>query len=240
MKAVILFVVLLFVSCVLSINPDRLGGNKYAADDCFPNPTCELCIKQHLCGWCSTPVIGGNGAQCAGFANGSTPFICQGTYQTVTCLVPTTGTASTGPRPTTSTGTTTLTTTSTTGSSTTGPHPGPPVRGFWRGLEVNAGYSTGEWNFTFTDTNVTVHGPDKTFFAGNVYSSTNELNIVVTEGDAKGKTFYGIFELGEGPATHFLSYAISPSGATASPKSWGVAMTDPTYVVWALSQPKAF
>jgi len=231
----VLFAILIFVPSLLSWRSnDRLGGDKVSIDDCAPKPTCELCIKEHLCGWCSTPVIGGNGAQCAGFANGSTPFICQGTYQTVTCILPTTGTASTGP----TTGTTTTGTT--TSSTTTGPLPGPPVKGFWRGLEVNTGYVGGEWNFTFTDTKVVVNGPDKTRFAGDVFSSSNQLDIVIVEGDSAGKTLYGIFEIGQGPATHFFTYAVSPVGTTTRPVSWAIAMKDSTYAVWTLEQPKDF
>jgi len=234
-SVVILFAILVCLPSLLSYRDAHLGGGKYYEDACLPLKSCEICIKEHLCGWCSTPVIGGNGAQCAGFANGSSPFICVGTYQTTTCLVPTTGGASSGPTPTT-----TATTSSTTGSSTTGPSPGPPVTGFWRGLQVNQGYKSGEWNFTFSEKGVVVYGPEKKYFKGDSFSSSNQLDIKITDGDDTGETVYGIFEIGQGPATHFFTYAISPAGATLRPSSWGIAMKNNTYTVWTLTQPKDF
>lgn len=61
-----------------------------AADHCAPYTTCQSCIAQDLCGWCSEDVVyPGNitGAQCAGFnSNGSTPFACNGIYSTDQCV----------------------------------------------------------------------------------------------------------------------------------------------------------
>jgi len=227
-----LFVVLL--PCVLGYNP---GGRQdfMPLDQCFPYKTCETCIAEKFCGWCSTPVVGGNGAQCAGFSpdNKTSPFICYGTYQTTTCVFPTTGTSGTG-----TTGTTTTTTT--TSSTTTGPSPTPPVTGFWRGLQINNGYVKGEWTFNFTKDYVNVEGPGSQMWGGNVFSSATEMDIKIDEGDNKGSTLYGIYEQDYGPASIFLTYAVSPVTSTYPPSSWGVAMNSKAYTVWILEQPKPF
>jgi len=244
-RAIIAVSVLFFAIGVSCYGTDLLsqGGHRehvIASDNCFPWPTCVECIKQPFCGWCSTPVVGGNGAQCAGFGpSNSTPFVCVGTYQTTTCILPTTG--STGSTGTTGTSTGTTTTGSTSSTTTTGPLPGPPVKGFWRGLQINKGYIVGEWNFTFTAETVDIYGPgNNTHIIGNTFSSTTELKIVVTKGPLAGETLYGRYEHNEGPATQFLTYAVSPAGATAPPSSWAAAVENESYVVWALEQPKTF
>lgn len=64
-----------------------------APDPCAQYPTCQICVAQPLCGWCSVPVTypgphGTNitGAQCAGFnPSGPDPFDCPAIYSTETC-----------------------------------------------------------------------------------------------------------------------------------------------------------
>jgi len=60
------------------------------ADKCGAKLDCESCVKEDLCGWCSTPVKfhdGSAGPRCAGFSpNGSTPFTCDGIYSTEECI----------------------------------------------------------------------------------------------------------------------------------------------------------
>lgn len=74
------------ILCVLFL----LSVVALAADHCAPYTTCQSCISQALCGWCSEDVVyPGNitGTQCAGFnANGSTPFACNGIYSTDQCV----------------------------------------------------------------------------------------------------------------------------------------------------------
>jgi len=240
-KFVIALSILLLLPTVFSYWGES-AKEKMPLDYCFPYKTCIDCLKVKYCGWCSTPVVGGNGAQCAGFSpdTNSTPFICYGTYQTTTCILPTTATAGTGTgHPTTSTGPTTST--SSTITTTTGPNPAPPVRGFWRGLQINTGYVRGEWTFNFTSDYVEIRNPNEVVvYGGKVFSTATEMDIVLDVGNDKGKTLYGIFEQDFGPAEVFLTYAISPVGAKVAPASWGVAMNDKTYTVWALEQPKAF
>lgn len=64
--------------------------NALRADHCAPFLTCQQCVSEPLCGWCSLPVVyPGNitGPQCAGFSpNGSTPFACNGIYSTDQCV----------------------------------------------------------------------------------------------------------------------------------------------------------
>jgi len=211
-------------------------------DHCFPYTTCETCIAQKFCGWCSTPVIGGNGAQCAGFSptNGSSPFICIGTYQTTTCLPPgvttATSTGSTG-----STGTTSTSTGSTGTTSTTGVEPKPVVSGTWRGLQVNDGYVAGEWNFDFAADNVTIKGPNNWSLSGTILSSPTQMDVVVLSssiGGLAGQTLKGIYESDFGPATFFLTWGLAPPGVT--PAGWGSLMKDPKSWTWIAEQPKPF
>ena len=61
------------------------------ADDhkCAQYSSCQSCVAQPLCGWCSEKVVyPGNvtGAQCAGFnPDGPNPFVCDGIYSTEMC-----------------------------------------------------------------------------------------------------------------------------------------------------------
>lgn len=50
-----------------SCSPLRFSASPDGTDHCSPYTTCPDCIAQQYCGWCSTPVIGGDGKQCAGF-----------------------------------------------------------------------------------------------------------------------------------------------------------------------------
>jgi len=247
MKAIVGVVVLLGLFSLLQAYKVPVTPADYQTevpfDYCFPYKTCEECLKQLYCGWCSTPVVGGDGAQCAGFSpnNKSTPFICIGQYQTTTCMFLTTSGGSTT-QPTSGTTGTGGTGTGTGGSttSTTGPSPVTPVSGTWRGLHINDGYIKGEWNFTFAGDVVTVYGPTGQHFAGSVLSTATEMSITVTSGDNVGFTLYGIFEQDFGPASLFFTYAASPVGTKVAPPNWGIAMKDKSYTVWALVQPKAF
>jgi len=250
MKATIFLVALLVLgafSYKFSISEQQEGSPKefeIAADPdhCFPYTTCETCIAQKYCGWCSTPVIGGNGAQCAGFSptNGSSPFICIGTYQTTTCIMPVTSTTSTSTGSTGTTGTTSSTgSTGTTG--TTGTQPKPVVGGTWRGLQVNDGYVPGEWNFDFTADNVTIKGPNSFSLMGTINSSPTQMDIVVLSssiGGLTGQTLKGIYESDFGPATFFLTWGVSPPGVT--PAGWASVMKDPKAWTWIAEQPKPF
>jgi len=265
MKAQTLLLLVVILPCVLGFSFfGKTADNKQASpsleklwglpaadinadpDHCFPYTTCQTCIAQKYCGWCSTPVIGGNGAQCAGFSptNGSSPFICIGTYQTTTCIPPITSTASSASASTGSgsSGTTSSGSTGTTSTGTTGVEPKPVVQGTWRGLQVNTGYVAGEWDFMFTNDNVTIKGPANFVLAGLILSSATEMDVVVTQSSIPslvGKTLYGIYEQDFGPATLFLSWALAPATAKVPP-TWGSAMKDASALVWEMEQPKEF
>lgn len=58
------------------------------ADICSAQTNCASCVAEPSCGWCSVPVVYENnstGPQCAGFASGSRPFICNAVYSTEVC-----------------------------------------------------------------------------------------------------------------------------------------------------------
>jgi len=261
MKFQALFLIAIVLPCVFGFSffgkssdkkvYDKEALNVLADDHCFPYTTCETCIAQKYCGWCSTPVIGGNGAQCAGFSptNGSSPFICIGTYQTTTCIPPiTVNSASTGQSSSSSGGgssgdssTGSGSSGTTTPTSTTGVQPVPVVQGSWRGLQVNNGYIPGEFDVDFAEDNVTIKGPNGFIVVGTILSSPTEMDIVVTQSTKgwDGKTLFGSYEQDFGPATLFLTWALAPVGAKAPP-TWGSAMKDTTALVFALEQPKQF
>lgn len=74
------------------------------ADVCAEQTSCATCVAEPSCGWCSVPVVYENnstGPQCAGFASGSRPFICNAVYSTEVCEAgytcdPTSGTCNLG------------------------------------------------------------------------------------------------------------------------------------------------
>jgi hypothetical protein len=60
-------------------------------DHCSIYATCEVCVSEYLCGWCSEPVtyVGNvTGKQCAGYnPNGQDPFECTGIYSIEQCTI---------------------------------------------------------------------------------------------------------------------------------------------------------
>jgi len=121
-------------------------------------------------------------------------------------------------------------------SSTTGPLP--VLSGYWRGVQINAGYLPGEWNFTFTRGAVTITGPQRYYLEGLIYSSSSELDIQSTFGPSKGSFFYGIFQEHYGPyeVDRVIYWALSPLGS-GYPPDWKTAISSPRYTVWILEQP---
>jgi len=106
-------------------------------------------------------------------------------------------------------------------------------------LQINHGYVSGEWNFTFAHDNVTIFGPNGFSLMGTILASPTEMDLVVPSG-GKTATYYGIFEQDFGPASVFLTWALAPLGATNAGFEWGTAMTTSTYRVWIMEQPKNF
>jgi hypothetical protein len=120
--------------------------------------------------------------------------------------------------------------------------PKPVVQGTWRGLEVNTGYTPGEWGFVFSGDNVTISGPMFNL-TGTILSSVTEMDVVVisaTDSTLAGKTLKGIYESDFGPATLFLTWGLAPAGVTPLPGAWGTLMKDTKSWVWILEQPKVF
>jgi len=58
-------------------------------DPCMNIRTCPECVFHKFCGWCSNPITyqdGSRGKNCAWQGSGSKPFVCNGVYQTETCI----------------------------------------------------------------------------------------------------------------------------------------------------------
>lgn len=80
--------------CVVAALVAFAAAQTAAPDPCAQYPTCQICVAQPLCGWCSEPVTypgphGTNitGAQCAGFnPNGADPFTCSAIFSTEVCV----------------------------------------------------------------------------------------------------------------------------------------------------------
>jgi len=79
----LLILAVVFVTALLASPEDD--------DPCSKFATCQQCVDQAYCGWCSTYVVyndGSRGKQCAGFDPDhphTRPFTCHGRYQTTEC-----------------------------------------------------------------------------------------------------------------------------------------------------------
>jgi len=196
-------------------------------DPCSPYPDCHSCIKApQWCGWCSVPVLYNDtivGKNCAGLNTTVTPrFNCTGTFSTEDCSRATTGTTSTG----VSTGQTTgskqlylcdpITNTCKQSQNGTLPLdictqqctmvPIVPIilqNKFFRGLEIDMRYQTGEWRAHFSKTDVTVLFPDGTVIQGNVTTTANYLTIHL----ADKSTYQTLWQFQPGAAVDNLSWS---------------------------------
>ena len=78
--------------CVFTLPESMYRVKARMVDHCSPfHESCEVCLAQKFCGWCSMNVTykdGTVGTQCAGFnpdVNSSTAFVCAGRYSTLEC-----------------------------------------------------------------------------------------------------------------------------------------------------------
>eukprot|EP01048_Picozoa_sp_COSAG05_P011557 COSAG05_NODE_1097_length_5894_cov_2.299741_1_plen_661_part_00 len=118
---------------------------------------------------------------------------------------------------------------------------------FWRGNQINKGYMTGEWDFDFTETGVTMtygdSGAVKDTFHANVKQSGAGGKLVVwfefTDGKSKGKVMKGLLKLGpNGPETlnAVLAFgAPAEEEAATVPASIAAAMEGDGHSVFVLS-----
>jgi hypothetical protein len=91
---------------------------------------------------------------------------------------------------------------------------------FFRGLQINHGYTKGEWTANFTKTQVTVTNPSGKATLGNVFQVQSYLVVQFND----GITVSTIWQIEGGIETQFFSWAWSaPSGAP--PTSYDQAMT---------------
>jgi len=219
-------------------------------DPCSKYPDCHTCIKaKEWCGWCSVPVLYNNtipGKNCAGLNTTVTPRInCTGTFSTVDCTPPTTGsTASTG---TTSTGASTASTggqnnnylcdpyTNTCSQSPNGTLPKDTCTAqctmvpivpvilqdrYFRGLEIDMAYQQGEWRAHFTKTDVTIVTPDGKVMTATVSSTAQYLTLNFPD----KSMIQSIWQTQVGPAVDNLSWAWSARNGPP-PVSFDSAMT---------------
>jgi len=214
-------------------------------DPCSKYPDCHNCIAApEWCGWCSVPVLYNGtvpGKNCAGLNTTITPRInCSGTFSTIDCPPPTTGTTgSTG-----STGTTgnqnkfvcdpitntchqsvngTLPPDVCTAQCSLVPIVPPQLQNkFFRGLEIDLMYKQGEWRAHFGKTDVTIVSPDGTVVHGNVTTTGQFLSIHL---DPKN-VYETIWQFAPGPAVDNLSWAWGAKNSPP-PASFDKAMNTP-------------
>lgn len=120
------------------------------------------------------------------------------------------------------------------------PVPGPPtqLKGIWRGLYIQSGYQTGEYDINFADDNtMTVVSKSAVLLKGTVSTSSDKtLLISVTQGAAKGKVVKAIYELeGPGAETTYGELAFGVAGESA-PESIDKAMSTTGQTVVAASK----
>eukprot|EP00756_Hemistasia_phaeocysticola_P039997 Hpha_TRINITY_DN16842_c2_g1::TRINITY_DN16842_c2_g1_i15::g.150204::m.150204 len=120
------------------------------------------------------------------------------------------------------------------------PAPGPPsnLKGIWRGLYIQSGFKTGEYDLNFADDNtLTLVSDSAVVLKGDVKTAADHTILIsVTEGAAKGKTVKAIYEAeGPGAETTYGEIAFGAPGADA-PLSISKAMTASGATVIAMSK----
>eukprot|EP01065_Artemidia_motanka_P009554 TRINITY_DN148_c0_g2_i1.p1 TRINITY_DN148_c0_g2~~TRINITY_DN148_c0_g2_i1.p1 ORF type:complete len:952 (+),score=407.15 TRINITY_DN148_c0_g2_i1:81-2858(+) len=120
------------------------------------------------------------------------------------------------------------------------PTPGPPsnLKGLWRAIYVQNGYTVGEYDLNFADDNtVTIVSKTAVLVKGTVATAPDHTVLIsVTEGAAKGKVIKGVYEAeGPGAETTFGELALGSPGGDA-PLSVSKAFTTAGQTVFAMSK----
>jgi len=90
---------------------------------------------------------------------------------------------------------------------------------FFRGLQINQGYTKGEWTANFTKTSVTVTDPSDKARVGNVFQVGSYMVVQFKD----GVSISSIWQVAEGSETDFFSWAWSAPGGQP-PVSFDEAM----------------
>eukprot|EP01128_Nolandella_sp_AFSM9_P009073 TRINITY_DN5711_c0_g1_i1.p1 TRINITY_DN5711_c0_g1~~TRINITY_DN5711_c0_g1_i1.p1 ORF type:complete len:796 (+),score=102.54 TRINITY_DN5711_c0_g1_i1:289-2676(+) len=188
------------------------SGDKLADHDiCSVFTTCDSCVEQPTCGYCSTPVKyndGSIGTNCGGFNldDSKRPFVCKGTYSSNSCD------ASVPPQvyycddsfygcveTIAGNGTTYETCQNECNEDNFQPVPvtPPALQGKWRGLLVQANYTLGEYIADFSATEVVISdNANNVIIRGSVSSTVREVWITNLNG-----VYRGIWQIVYGPET---------------------------------------
>lgn len=87
------------------------------------------------------------------------------------------------------------------------------LNGVWRGLEVNVGYLSGEWDAKFANDSLTLVDPSGKTYTGQIEMSGGYLQISFTDGTLVFAQFQNAF----GPETIYLTFAVSAPNAALAP-----------------------
>ena len=109
--------------------------------------------------------------------------------------------------------------------------------GLWRGIQVNTGYTKGEYSILFNTSTATFVNPDKTTIYANVQSIAQEVWLVITSPSTlAGHIMKGVYKPNpNGPEVRWLELAFGALDADA-PDSYLAAMTNPADKALWLSQ----
>ena len=101
----------------------------------------------------------------------------------------------------------------------------PPIRGHWRGLEIQGGYVTGEFLVVFKENTVLIsrahsgskrHAKEATV---SLWGGGNaDITLTPTAGKDKGKAIYCIYSLQAGKRLTKMTLAMAKPGSKRAPE----------------------
>merc|ERR1711924_421332 len=113
----------------------------------------------------------------------------------------------------------------------------PPIRGNWRGLEIQGGYVTGEWLVVFKENTVLIthvadaqQSPEHRLpweATVSLWGGRNaDITLTPTAGKDKGKAIYCIYSLQTGKRLSKMTLAMAKPGSETAPGSYDLALGD--------------